>query len=189
MDKVELRKARRARAPAARASRALWGCLAPHSHLRGAILPTPRQQGVDAETDTRSPCWSLARLLHRVFALDMAQCPFCQRGPAAHRRHHAGRGDPQDPPPSETLRRPTHHRVRPGSPGDFRVRLNLRRRPRRRRVCRAGVTHPSTWCYCCVSTLPRPSRAPLQRPASAHTVPSRAPPCSEWLRQGGAKVL
>ena len=80
MDKVELRKARRARAPAARASRALWGCLAPHSHLRGAILPTPRQQGVDAETDTRSPCWSLARLLHRVFALDMAQCPFCQRG-------------------------------------------------------------------------------------------------------------
>src|SRR5262249_26854979 len=23
------------------------GCLAPHSHLRGAILPTPRQQGLD----------------------------------------------------------------------------------------------------------------------------------------------
>jgi hypothetical protein len=56
------------------------GCLAPHSHLRGAILPTPRQQGVDEETDTRAPCWSWARLLHRVFALDMAHCPFCQRG-------------------------------------------------------------------------------------------------------------
>ena len=29
------------------------GCLAPHSHLRGAIIPTPRQQGVDEEeTDT-----------------------------------------------------------------------------------------------------------------------------------------
>jgi hypothetical protein len=56
------------------------GCLAPHSHLRGAILPTPRQQGVDGETDTRSPCWSWARLLQRVFDLDMATCPLCQRG-------------------------------------------------------------------------------------------------------------
>ena len=46
----------------------------------GAILPTLRQQGVNEETDTRSPCWSWARLLHRVFALDMARCPFCQRG-------------------------------------------------------------------------------------------------------------
>jgi hypothetical protein len=56
------------------------GCLAPHSHLRGAILPTPRQQGVDEQTDTRSPYWNWARLLHRVFALDMARCPLCQRG-------------------------------------------------------------------------------------------------------------
>jgi hypothetical protein len=56
------------------------GCLAPHSHLRGSVIPTPRQQGVDAETATRSPCWSWARLLHRVFALDLARCPFCQRG-------------------------------------------------------------------------------------------------------------
>jgi Putative transposase len=56
------------------------GCLAPHSHLRGSVIPTPRQQGVDEETDTGSPCWSWARLLHRVFALDMPHCPFCQRG-------------------------------------------------------------------------------------------------------------
>src|SRR5215831_1887990 len=56
------------------------GCLAPHSHLRGAILPTPRQQGMDEETDTKSPRWSWARLLQRVFALDMATCPWCQRG-------------------------------------------------------------------------------------------------------------
>ena len=56
------------------------GCLAPHSHLRGAILPTPRQQGVDAERDARSPCWNWARLLQRVFALDMVHCPFCQCG-------------------------------------------------------------------------------------------------------------
>ena len=35
------------------------GCLAPHSHLRGAIIPTPRQQGVDEpEASTESPRWS-----------------------------------------------------------------------------------------------------------------------------------
>jgi hypothetical protein len=56
------------------------GCLAPHSHLRGSIVPTPRQQGVSEETDTRLSGWSWARLLQRVFALDMARCPFCQRG-------------------------------------------------------------------------------------------------------------
>jgi Putative transposase/Transposase zinc-binding domain len=57
------------------------GCLAPHSHLRGAIVPTPRQQGMaDEEHDTASPRWSWARLLKRVFALDMARCPFCQQG-------------------------------------------------------------------------------------------------------------
>jgi hypothetical protein len=57
------------------------GCLAPHSHLRGAIIPTLRQQGVDEEeTDTGSPRWGWARLLKRVFALDMARCPCCQQG-------------------------------------------------------------------------------------------------------------
>jgi hypothetical protein len=57
------------------------GCLVPHSHLRKAIIPTPRQQGmVDAERDTASPRWSWARLLKRVFALDMARCPFRQQG-------------------------------------------------------------------------------------------------------------
>ncbi len=57
------------------------GCLAPHSHLRGAIRPTPRQQGLDgAEAPTGTPYWPWARLLGRVFGLDMATCPFCRRG-------------------------------------------------------------------------------------------------------------
>jgi hypothetical protein len=56
------------------------GCLAPHSPLRGSVIPTPRQQGLAEETDTGSPCWSWARLLKRVFDVDMATCPFCQRG-------------------------------------------------------------------------------------------------------------
>src|SRR2546428_5169797 len=54
------------------------GCLAPHSALREAILPTPRQQGVEEqEASTASPHWSWARLLKRVFALEMGTCPFC----------------------------------------------------------------------------------------------------------------
>jgi len=57
------------------------GCLASHSHPRGAIIPTPRQQGVEDQEDrTASPRWSWARLLKRVFTLDMACCPWCQRG-------------------------------------------------------------------------------------------------------------
>ena len=52
------------------------GCLAQHSHLRGAIIPTPRQQGLEEQKDrTASHRWSWARLLKRVFALDMARCP------------------------------------------------------------------------------------------------------------------
>jgi Putative transposase len=57
------------------------GCLAPHSHLRGVILPTPRQQGRDGEEATPgTPYWHWARLLRRVFNLEMATCPFCRRG-------------------------------------------------------------------------------------------------------------
>jgi len=57
------------------------GCLAPHSQLRGAIIPTPHQQGVDeGEVRTGTPRWSWARLLGRVFGLTMATCSFCRRG-------------------------------------------------------------------------------------------------------------
>jgi len=57
------------------------GCLVPHSALREAIISTPRQQGVGVdEAKTRTPSWNWARLLGRVFALDMATCPFCRGG-------------------------------------------------------------------------------------------------------------
>jgi hypothetical protein len=57
------------------------GCLAPHSKLREAIRPTPRQQGVDGEaTPPGTPYWPWARLLGRVFDLEIATCPFCRRG-------------------------------------------------------------------------------------------------------------
>jgi len=55
--------------------------LAPHSTLREAIIPTPRQQGVEEpEASSAAPYWSWARLLKRVFALDLATCPFCHQG-------------------------------------------------------------------------------------------------------------
>jgi hypothetical protein len=55
--------------------------LAPHSKLRGAIIPTPRQQGLEeSDASTPSPHWSWARLLKRVFAMDMERCPVCQQG-------------------------------------------------------------------------------------------------------------
>src|SRR2546425_7108782 len=56
------------------------GCLAPHSHLRGSVLPTLRQQGLDEEACPASPRWSWACLLQRVFGVEMATCPLCQRG-------------------------------------------------------------------------------------------------------------
>jgi hypothetical protein len=66
------------------------GCLAPHSSLRGAIIPTPRQQGVDEEqTETTSPRWSWARLLKRVFALDMVRCPFGRNRTGSENGNHA----------------------------------------------------------------------------------------------------
>ncbi len=57
------------------------GCLAPQSHLRAAIIPTPRQQGVEEpEGSATSPNWTWARLLKRVFSMDMERCPVCQQG-------------------------------------------------------------------------------------------------------------
>src|SRR5919201_4508418 len=57
------------------------GCLAPHSPLRGSVIPTPRQQGLDgATTKTGTPYWTGARLLGRGFHLEMGTCPLCQQG-------------------------------------------------------------------------------------------------------------
>ena len=57
------------------------GCLAPQSKLRGAIIPTPCQQGVaEPEACTPSPHWRWARPRKRVCAIDMERCPMCQHG-------------------------------------------------------------------------------------------------------------
>jgi hypothetical protein len=119
------------------------GCLGPHSKLRPAIIPTPRQQGVGGdESKAGTPYWHWARLLGRVFDLDMATCPFCRRGsmriiaatlpPLCGRREpcdlHPRVGDyPYSAPPSAGLR-PTSHCPGPPAPGDICFRRSLRQR-------------------------------------------------------------
>ena len=54
---------------------------APHSKLREATRPTPRQQGKEADEATPdTPYWHWARLLKRVFNLEMTTCPVCRQG-------------------------------------------------------------------------------------------------------------
>jgi hypothetical protein len=62
------------------------GCLAPHSHLQGAIIPTPRQQGVEEpETSTEAP-----RLCPSSHTLSLC-CPARGRQPpGCSRSSHAG---------------------------------------------------------------------------------------------------
>ncbi len=44
-------------------------------------MPFPLRYCVEApDGHTPSPHWGWARLLKRVFALDMARCPVCQQG-------------------------------------------------------------------------------------------------------------
>ena len=58
-----------------------WRACGEYSHLRGAIIPTPRQQGVDApEASTELPRWSWARPLQRVCANALAHCHWRPRG-------------------------------------------------------------------------------------------------------------
>jgi putative transposase len=79
---MELLEQRAALVPLPRQPQVRYGgCLAQHRHLRAIIIPTPRQQGREAPADrSPSPHWTWARLLKRVFAMDMARCPVCQYG-------------------------------------------------------------------------------------------------------------
>jgi len=63
--------------PLSRAHRVRYaGCVAPQSQRRDAIIPTPRQQGVDGHaTRPGTPRWSWARRLGRGCDLALATCP------------------------------------------------------------------------------------------------------------------
>jgi hypothetical protein len=55
-------------------------CLAAPSKLRGAITPTPRQQGIEIQGSPISSRFVRARLLKQIFALDLERCPRCHQG-------------------------------------------------------------------------------------------------------------
>ena len=61
---LELLEKLAALVPLPRMPKRYGGCLAPHSQLRGAIIPTPRQQGMDGgDGRPETSRWSWARLL------------------------------------------------------------------------------------------------------------------------------
>ena len=104
--------------PAAHPPGALWGLSgatqpsAPRDHPDPA--PARGGRGGDADGSPRIGPGPAAEA--RVCPGDGTLPVLSARGAAAHRRHHAGRSDPQDPPPSETLCRPTPHRACPFPP-------------------------------------------------------------------------
>src|SRR2546426_1453473 len=106
------------------------GCLAPHSQLREAIIPTPRQQGVDGEeAKTGTPSWIWARLLGRVFDLygHLSLLPTWLA--PDHCRHDPGIGDHAHPTSSQAGLRATSHCTCPCAPSNVRLgRLGPRRR-------------------------------------------------------------
>ena len=122
------------------------GCLAPHSHLRGAIIPTPRQQGVDEEADGHGVAsLELGTAAEARLCAGHGALPVVSAGDAAdHRRHHAGRGDPEDPPASEARGGPTPHCSGACPPGSLCLVLRLTApggsptRPRSRRLVGAS---------------------------------------------------
>jgi hypothetical protein len=156
------------------------GWLASHSKLRAAIIPTLRQQGVDDDASkTGTPYWNWARLLGRVFDLDMGTCPFCRRGslriiaailpPLRGRREpcdlHPGVGHHAHPASLQAGVRSTAQSPCSLSPRDIRMRLSPRSvspegryAPRRRilprRTVRSGLKSPSLRFFKLVVPMP-----------------------------------
>jgi hypothetical protein len=56
------------------------GGLAAHRKWRGTLTPTSCQQGIETPGRSVSSHWSWARLLKRVFSIDLERCPRCLEG-------------------------------------------------------------------------------------------------------------
>jgi Putative transposase len=91
---------------------AYHGLLAPRARWRAAIVPPPVADGARADAGGRSPRrWPWARLLHRVFAIEVLVCERCGSprrilgavtDPHAVRRLLAALGLAAEPPPGPT---------------------------------------------------------------------------------------
>lgn len=92
---------------------AYHGLLAPRARWRSAIVPTPAPDDARAAADARSPSrWPWARLLHRVFAIQILVCERCGgprrilgavTEPHAVRRRLAALGLAAEPPPGQRV--------------------------------------------------------------------------------------
>jgi len=125
------------------------GVLAPNAKLRRKIVPTPAERATETSSENAqaqgAPARiSWARLLKRVFDIDMDHCLNCPGSlkiiacpePSSKGRHRRSAGNHQDPQPSG----PAHPRPAPcaGSssrsiPNDLRSRKPLAKASRRRR--------------------------------------------------------
>ena len=56
------------------------GGLAAHRKWRGTLTPTSRQQGIETPGRSVSSHWGWARLLKRVFSIDLERCPLGLEG-------------------------------------------------------------------------------------------------------------
>ena len=125
------------------------GVLAPNAKLRSEIIPTPAERATETSSENAqaqgAPARiSWARLLKRVFDIDMDHCPNCGGSlkiiacpePSSKGRHRRSAGNHQDPQPSGPADpRPATY---PGSssrsiPNDLRSRKPLAKASRRRR--------------------------------------------------------
>jgi hypothetical protein len=76
--------------------------LAPNAKLRREIIPSPLEPATEPSCDHAQGAparMSWARLLKRVFDIDIEHCPNCGGRLEDHRRHRRSAGDPQNPQP------------------------------------------------------------------------------------------
>ncbi len=106
------------------------GCLAPHSKLRDAIIPTPRQQGVDGEEKkTGNTVLELGQTAGSRVRSEYGHLSVLPPWRTTHHRcHHPGVGDYPHPASPQAGFCPTSHCVCPLSPRALRVRRGPRQR-------------------------------------------------------------
>ena len=169
------------------------GCLAPHSHLREAIRPTPRQQGVDGEQahvgthlcilgsipGGGSLAWSWPPVPGCRWGALRLMAVITQESVITRILRHLQLA-PVPPPIAPARTRQETYVFADAHAVTWRLRGDVRA---------AQVSLPLCVYQCRAPSLRRPPRAPLPRLAPAHAVPYRALPCSGLLQGAAPKGL
>ena len=124
------------------------GVLAPNAKLRSKIVPSPPERATESSTNHpqaqgESPRMSWARLLKRVFDIDIEHCSNCggalkiiaapSTAQDTHRRSAGNRQDPQPSGPTDPRTAPCAGASSRSIPTDLRSRKPLANPSRRRR--------------------------------------------------------